>query len=191
MTLRKKPAATAFLTMTLALSLTDLAKAQQFRTLSQFADRRYRFRPPARVSQNQDSPLWTPIETEDQPMDYKLYDAPRSATTGSTCAGAGYNCEILRTTADNEYTPWGTQRVRPPAATYFITSYPIAPALQQFGGCTFINTPSGMFSVATPFSATKGIVWQGYVAGEAYDSPSGAYSDAVVYSSSNECSQSD
>ena len=125
-------------------------------------------------------------------MDYKLYNAPNGATNGSGCAGAGFNCEILQTTADNEYTPWGIQRIRPPNAAYFTTtSYPTAPALQQFGGCTFASTPSSMFNVATPFSATKGIVWQGYVAGGAYNSPPGAYSDAVIYSSSNECSDSD
>jgi len=177
--------------MALALLFTSFANAQQFRTLSRFADRRYRDRRPSPVSQNQNSPLWKPIETEAQPMDYKLYDAPNSATTGSSCAGAGYNCEILGTTADNAYTPSGIQRVRPPAAAYFATSYPIAPALQQFGGCTFANTPSSMFTVAAPFSATKGLVWQGYVVGDAYNSPPGAYSDAVVYSSSNECSESD
>ena len=143
------------------------------------------------VIQNQNAPRWTAVETEGQPMDYKLYDAPESATSGSACAGPGYNCEILQTTADTDYTPWGMQRVRPPAASYFITSYPTAPALQQFGGCTFENTPSVMFSVAAPSSATRGFVWQGYVAGAAWNSPPGAYSDAVIYASSNECSQSD
>jgi len=176
-------------TMALGLVLTSVASAQNFRTLSRFSRRSYES--PAYVTPNQTSPKWTGIETEGQPMGYKLYDAPNSATNGSACAGAGFNCEILQTTADSEYTPWGTQRVRPPATAYFITSYPTAPALQQFGGCTFANTPSSMFSVATPFSATKGIVWQGYVAGGAYNSPSGAYSVAVVYSSSNECSESD
>ncbi len=141
------------------------------------------------VTQNQSSPRWAPIETEGQPMDYKLYDASSGATSGSTCAGAGFNCEILQTTADNEYTPWGVQRVRPPAAVHFITSRKVAPALQQFGGCTFDGTPSAMFNVATPFTATRGIRWQGYVAGGAYNSPPGAYSLAVVYSASNECSQ--
>ncbi len=123
-------------------------------------------------------------------MDYKLYDSAKSATSGSTCAGPGFNCEILQTTADNEYTPWGIQRVRPPATAYFVASYPTAPALQQFGGCTFDNTPSSMFNVATPFSATRGIRWQGYVSGGAYHSAPGAYSVAVAYSASNECSQS-
>jgi len=123
-------------------------------------------------------------------MDYKLYNSPKGATSGRTCAGEGFNCEILQTTADDEYTPWGTQRVRPPAAAYFVTSYPTAAALQQFGGCTFDNTPSSMFNVATPFTATRGIRWQGYVAGAAYNSPPGAYSVAVIYSASNECSQS-
>ena len=146
---------------------------------------------PASVTQNQNTPRWTAIETALQPMDYKLYDAPGSATNGTACAGAGSNCEILRTTADDQYTPWGMQRVRPPATTYFITSQPVAPALQQFGGCTFADTPSSMFNVSAPFNATKGIVWQGYVAGGAYNSAPGAYSDAVIYSSSNECSQSD
>ena len=140
------------------------------------------------VTQNQNSPNWTPIETEGQPMDYKLYDASNGATSGSTCAGAGFNCEILQTTADNEYTPWGIQRVRPPAAAYFITSYPIAPTVQQFGGCALDITPTVMFNVATPFSSTRGINWQGYVAGAAYNSPPGAYSLAVIYSSSNACS---
>lgn len=121
-------------------------------------------------------------------MDYKLYDAPNGATSGTSCAGSQYNCEILGTTADNEYTPMGTQRVRPPAADYFITEQSVAAALQQFGGCTFAQTPSSMFTVAAPYSATKGIVWQGYVTAPAYDSPPNAYSDAVVYSSSNECS---
>jgi hypothetical protein len=170
------------------LFFTNAANAQTFRTLRRFTHAREKS---ASVTQNQNSPHWTSIETELQPMDFKLYDAPNSATNGSACAGAGFNCEILQTTADNEYTPWGIQRVRPPAFSYFITSYPTAPALQQFGGCTFANTPSSMFTVATPFSATKGIVWQGYVVGEAYNSPPGAYSDAVIYSSSNECSESD
>ena len=55
----------------------------------------------------------------------------------------------------------------------------------------YAATPSSMFNVAAPFGATKGIVWQGYVAGAAYNSLPGAYSDAVIYSSSNECSDSD
>lgn len=139
---------------------------------------------------DQGSPRWTAIETEGQPMDYKLYNAPNGATSGTTCAGAGYNCEILQTTADSEFTPWGVQRVRPPAAAHFVASYPTAAALQQFGGCTFDNTPSSMFTVATPFRSTRGIRWQGYVTGAAYHSPPGAYSVAVIYSASNECSQS-
>ena len=168
----------------------SLVSAQNFRTLSRFAPGPYES--PVSVVPNQNSPRWTAIETEGQPMDYKLYNAPNGATNGSACAGAGFNCEILQTTADNEYTPWGIQRIRPPNAAYFTTtSYPTAPALQQFGGCTFASTPSSMFNVATPFSASKGIVWQGYVAGGAYNSPPGAYSDAVIYSSSNECSDSD
>jgi hypothetical protein len=142
------------------------------------------------VTPNQNSPAWTAIETEGQPMDYKLYDSPNTATNGVTCAGAGFNCEILGTTADNQYTPWGVRRVRPPATAYFTTSYPVAPALQQYGGCTFDNTPSSMFNVARPFSATKGMVWQGYVSGAAWNSPPDAYSLAVFYSASNECSQS-
>jgi hypothetical protein len=63
--------------------------------------------------------------------------------------------------------------------------------LQQFGGCTFTNTPSSMFTVASPATGSRGIVWQGYVDAPAYDSTAGAYSVAVVYSSSNECSDSD
>ncbi len=188
-TVRIHSTATVLLTIVPALLSGSAANAQNFRTLSRFANGRYES--PSSVTQNQNSPSWTAIETEAQPMDYKLYNASRSATNGSICAGAGYNCEVLQTTADEEYTPWGTQRVRPPATTYFITSYPIAPGLQEFGGCTFAVTPSVMFNVATPFSATKGIVWQGYVVGGAYNSPPGAYSDAVIYSSSNECSQAD
>jgi len=187
---RIKPAAIPRLTMALALLSPGVAGAQTFRTLARFAHASSES-PASSVTPNQTSPNWTAIETEGQPLDYKLYDAPNTATSGNACAGAGFNCEILRTTADNQYTPWGVRRVRPPAAAYFITTYPTAPALQQFGGCTFADTPSSMFNVATPFSATKGIVWQGYVAGAAYNSPPGAYSVAVVYSSSNECSQSD
>ncbi len=134
---------------------------------------------------------WMPIETEHQPLDYKLYDASLGATSGSTCAGAGYTCEILRTAADAEYTPRGVQRIRPPAFSYFATAFPTAPALAQFGGCTFPATPSAMFMVASPFGETKGIMWQGYVDAPAQGSPAGAYSIAVVYSSSNECSISD
>src|SRR5580700_5718519 len=76
------------------------------------------------VLPNQGAPRWVPIETELQPLDYKLYDAPQSATNGSTCAGARYNCEVLQTTADAEYTPQGVQRIRPPAFSYFVTTYP-------------------------------------------------------------------
>src|SRR5580704_2897766 len=115
------------------------------------------------VVQNQGAPQWMPVETERQPLDYKLYDAPQSAVSGSTCAGQSYNCEILQTTADAEYTPRGIVRIRPPAFSYFVTTYPTAPALAQFGGCTFPVTPSSMFTVARPFGATRGIVWQGYV----------------------------
>ena len=143
------------------------------------------------VTQNQGAPQWMPVETEHQPLDYKLYDSPRSAISGSTCAGEGYNCEILQTTDDAEYTPRGIGRIRPPAFSYFVTTYPTAPALAQFGGCTFPDTPSAMFTVARPFGATRGIVWQGYVDAPAQSSPAGAYSVAVVYSSSDECSQSD
>ena len=175
--MRTKPG-TLLLTMVPALFISNITNAQTT------ADS-------GSVTQNQASPDWIPIETQLQPMDFKLYDAPNSAVGGSTCATAAFNCEILQTTADNEYTPWGFQRVRPPAFSYFITSYPTAPALQQFGGCTFPATPSSTFTVATPFSATKGLVWQGFVVGEAYDSPPGAYSVAVVYSSSNECSEAD
>jgi hypothetical protein len=186
--MRIKPTTILFLTMAPALFFTPDANAQTSRPPNRFARPRVKS---SSVTQNQNSPRWVAIETELQPMDFKLYDAPNSATNGSACAGVDFNCEILGLTADNASTPWGIQRVRPPAFSYFITSYPIAPALQQFGGCTFLDTPSAMFTVATPFSATKGIVWQGYVSGEAYHSPPGAYSVAVVYSSSNECSESD
>jgi hypothetical protein len=175
--------------MGLALLFASAGYAQTFRTLSRFGQGRYSS--PAAVTQNQNSPHWTAIETEAQAMDYKLYDAPNGATSGGTCAGVGFNCEILATTADSEYTPWGIQRVRPPATAYFPTAYPTAAALKQFGGCTFDNTPSSMFNVSTPFTGTRGVVWQGYVAGGAYHSAPGAYSVGVVYSSSNECSQSD
>ena len=143
------------------------------------------------VLRNRGGLQWLPIETELQPLDYKLYDAPRGAASASTCTGAGYNCEILQTEADAEYTPQGVQRIRPPAFSYFVTNYPIAPALAQFGGCTYSVTPSGMVTVASPFSATRGMMWQGYVDAPAQSSPAGAYSIAVVYSSSNECSISD
>jgi hypothetical protein len=165
------------------------ADAQTFRAWNPFAQARPNAG--AIVQQNQDAPQWMPVETGLQPLDYKLYDAPQSATSGSTCAGAGYNCEILQMTADAEYTPLGVQRIRPPAFSYFVTTYPTAAALAQFGGCTFSETPSSMFTVASPSGATKGIVWQGYVDAPAQGSPAGAYSVAVVYSSSNECSESD
>ncbi len=171
------------------LRLPDSAIAQTFRTLNRFASRTPSVASP--VNQSQNSPVWKPIETEGQPMDYKLYDAPNSATSGTSCAGDGFNCEILTTTADLAYTPLGIQRVRPPATTYFTTTFPVAPALAQFGGCTLEQTPSSMFNVAAPFSATRGMVWQGYVSGGAFQSPAGAYSDAVIYSSSNECSAGD
>jgi hypothetical protein len=186
--MRAIPAKIFFLTLGNGLFLNALSNAQTLRTGDRFPHPVAKTAP---VAQNQNSPDWVPIETEGQPMDFKLYDAPNSATDGTTCAGAAFNCEILQTTADNEDTPWGVQRVRPPAFSYFVSSYPTAPGLQQFGGCTFAATPSSMFTVASPFSATRGIVWQGNVTGQAYPSPPGAYSVAVVYSSSNECSDGD
>jgi hypothetical protein len=177
------------LSLASAVSTAGKADGQTFRAWNPFADAAPNAG--AMVIQNHGAPQWMPIETELQPLDYKLYDAPQSATSGSTCSGAGYNCEILQTTADTEYTPRGVQRIRPPAFSYFVTTYPTAPALAQFGGCAFPETPSSMFTVASPFDATKGILWQGYVDAPAHGSPTGAYSVAVVYSSSNECSQSD
>jgi hypothetical protein len=148
---------------------------------------------PTAVTPNLYSPGWTPIETEGQPLDYKMYGAVNSATATHNCV-ANYNCELLGMTADNAYTfsPWGTERIRPPATTYFVTQYQIGNST-SYGGCGNNLVPASMFTVATPFSGAKGIVWEGYLGGGdgAYTTASGYYSIAAMYVSSNECAAGD
>lgn len=150
---------------------------------------------PAQVTQNQNSPNWTPIEGSGQPFDYNLYWAPYP-TNANPCSGWPYNCEIMSMTGDSAATPYGTQQVRPPASYYFINNTSIGMET-NFGPCAALigstPPPASMFSISQPFSGAKGLVMQGYVGGGSYavGSPAGSYALAVAYVSSNRCSAGD
>ncbi len=147
------------------------------------------------VTQNQDAPPWTIIEGENEPLDYNLYWAP-NPTNANPCTSSSNNCEIMTTSGDDALTPYGVQRIRPPAAYYFINNYPIG-VESTFGPCSALigstPPPATMFTISQPFSNAKGLAMQGYVGGGSYavGSPQGSYALAVAYVSSNRCSAGD
>ena len=155
---------------------------QRYLTFNRFAPGRTS--PPCAVTPNQNSPSWWQIETAGQPLDYKLYQSGAP----NNCDSSTHNCEMLGMTGTSAYTPYGFLQVRPPAATYFVTST-AAPTATGSGGCGVVDAPASMFTVATPYSNARGMVWQGYLGGGsgAYSSPSNAWSYAAMYVSSNEC----
>lgn len=147
------------------------------------------------VTQNQNSPGWTPIEVAGQAMDYNLYWAP-NPTNANPCTGYPFNCEIMNYTGNNAVTPYGVLNVRPPANYYFVNNTSIG-LESSFGPCAALAgsnpPPASMFSISQPFSGGRGLVMQGFVGGGSYavGSPQGAYALAVAYVSSNRCSAGD
>jgi hypothetical protein len=163
----------------------------------------------AQVGPNQNAPNWWEIETEGQPVDFKIFWGP-SSPIGNNCE-AGYNCEWLASTAD---VAEDGQRIRIPIDYYAFTG-PSGPGAETgYGKCGYtelnsdpnvpvnyyttggtkltdatpIYPPDTMFNVSQPYSNAKGIVVYGSASGVATGATT---AEADFYVSSNHCAAAD